>query len=279
MVLTDRDSLAAYLRIINDPQIKAEPPAVAAASNTMFGTHGGPRVAESAEEARMKSHDSQDVSKILESYVGNLIAESNFFSDLSNGLAHPEDVRGVFGQYYLWRNQFHRWFGICIVRSAPFSESLNVPRILGGLVECLGQEIREDHHGLALSFLAALGVDDPSRITALPVTDTYAESFLRCYFSSDRSGDEALAALAGRELSVPGRNRIILSALPEHYGVTSGLEFFGLHNTIEVEHFRVLWDAMAHDHKADTRRLIEAARLEIWEHITFWDDVYSAILE
>jgi len=117
------------------------------------------------------------------------------------------------------------------------------------------------------------------RITALPVTDTYAESFLRCYFSSDRSGDEALAALAGRELSVPGRNRIILSALPEHYGVTSGLEFFGLHNAIEVEHFRVLWEAMAQDHKADTRRLIEAARLEIWEHITFWDDVYSAILE
>jgi len=227
----------------------------------------------------MKSHDSQDVSKILETYVGNLIAESNFFSDLSNGRVHPEDVRDVFGQYYLWRNRFHRWFGICVVRSAPFGESLNVPRILGALVECLGQEIREDHHGLALSFLAALGIDDPLRITALPVTDTYAESFLRCYFSSDRSGDEALAALAGRELSVPGRNRIILSALPEHYGVTSGLEFFGLHNAIEVEHFRVLWEAMAQDHKADTRRLIEAARLEIWEHITFWDDVYSAILE
>jgi hypothetical protein len=24
--------------------------------------------------------------------------------------------------------------------------------------------------------------------------------------------------------------------------------------------------------------LVEAARLEIWEHITFWDDVYYAIL-
>jgi hypothetical protein len=227
----------------------------------------------------MESHDSRSVSKILEAYVGDLIAESNFFSDLSSGRVSPEDVRGVFGQYYLWRNQFHRWFGICVARIAPFGESLNVPRILGELIECLGQEIREDHHGLALSFLAALGIDDPSRITALPVTDTYAESFLRCYFSGDRSGDEALAALAGRELAVPGRNRIILRALPEHYGVTSGLEFFGLHNSIEVAHFRGLWEAMAHDHKADTRRLIEAARLEIWEHITFWDDVYCAILE
>ena len=227
----------------------------------------------------MKSHDSQDVSKILETYVGNLIAESNFFSDLSNGRVHPEDVRDVFGQYYLWRNQFHRWFGICVARSAPFGASLNVSRILGELIECLGQEIRDDHHGLALSFLAALGIDDPSRIVALPVTDTYADSFLRCYFSDNRSGDEALAALAGRELSAPSRNRIILSALPQHYGVTSGLEFFGLHNAIEIAHFRGLWEAMNHDHEADTRRLIEAARLEIWEHITFWDDVYSAILE
>ncbi len=25
-------------------------------------------------------------------------------------------------------------------------------------------------------------------------------------------------------------------------------------------------------------KLIEAARLEIWEHITFWDDVYSIVL-
>jgi hypothetical protein len=132
---------------------------------------------------------------------------------------------------------------------------------------------------MALSFLSALGIDDPSRITALPVTNAYAESFLRCYSSGDRSGNDALAALAGRELTVPDRNAVIVRALPKYYGVTSGLEFFDLHNTIEVEHFRVLWEAIVDDHKADTERLIEAARLEIWEHITFWDDAYSAILE
>ncbi len=97
--------------------------------------------------------------------------------------------------------------------------------------------------------------------------------------AADRSGDEALAALAGRELVGPSRNRIIISALPEHYGVTSGLEFFNLHADLEAEHFRALWEALARDSRTtDTRRLIDAARLEIWEHITFWDDVYSAIL-
>jgi len=110
------------------------------------------------------------------------------------------------------------------------------------------------------------------------VTDAYAESFLRCYFPADRSGDEALAALAGRELVVPSLNRIITSALTRHYGMTSGLEFFSLHEDIETEHFQALWEALTRESRADSRKLIEAARLEIWEHITFWDDVYSVVL-
>jgi hypothetical protein len=64
-------------------------------------------------------------------------------------------------------------------------------------------QIKGDHHRLALSFLAALGIEDPARIEALPVTDSYAESFLHCYSPGDRSGDEALAALAGRGLAGP----------------------------------------------------------------------------
>jgi len=110
------------------------------------------------------------------------------------------------------------------------------------------------------------------------VTDAYAESFLRCYSPADRSYDEALAALAGRELSVPGRNEIIVSALPRHYGVTSGLDFFRPRTSFDTEHFRKLWQEFARGSKADFRQLIEAAQLEIWEHITFWDDVYSAVL-
>ena len=151
-------------------------------------------------------------------------------------------------------------------------------RSLGELLTCLRHEIKGDHHRLAWSLLAALGIDDPSRLKALPVTDSYAESFLCCYASGDRSGDEALAALAGRGLVGPGRDRIIASALPTYYGVTSGLEFFGQQNDLEAKHFRAMWRALVRGRKTDTGRLIEAARLEIWEHITFWDDVYYALL-
>lgn len=225
----------------------------------------------------MQQLDSRAVSENLDSYIRDRLAESDFFSGLSAGRIPPEHVREVFGQYYLWRNRFHRWFGVCVAKCAPFGAA-NAPLVLGELIACLAEEVKGNHHGLAIAFLSALGVNDPVRITALPVTEAYAESFLHCYFPADRSGDEALAALAGRELVVPSRNRIITSALSAHYGVTSGLEFFRLHEDIEAEHFRVLWEALARDSRVNSRRLIEAARLEIWEHVTFWDDVYSTVL-
>jgi hypothetical protein len=226
----------------------------------------------------VKPLNSRDVSDRLESYVGDLLAESTFFSALSAGEIHPAHVRDVFAQYYLWHSRFHRWFGICVARSAPFDEALNSPLILSELIACLRHEIKEDLQRSALSFLNALGIDDTSCIKALPVTASYADSFLHCYSSGDRSGDEALAALAGREFVEPGRNSIIIGALPKHYGVSSGLEFFGLHKDREARHFRALWRAMVRAHKTDIGQLIEAARLEIWEHITFWDDVYYTIL-
>jgi hypothetical protein len=226
----------------------------------------------------MKPLNSRDVSDKLEAYVADLLAESTFFAALSAGEIHPAHVRDVFGQYYLWHSRFHRWFGICVAKSAPFDGALTSPRILGELIACLRQEIKGDLQRSALSFLGALGIDDPSCIEALPVTANYADSFLHCYSSGDRSGDEALAALAGREFVEPGRNRIIVDALPRYYGVSSGLEFFGLHKDLEARHFRALWRAMVRAHRTDIGQLIEAARLEIWEHITFWDDVYYTIL-
>jgi hypothetical protein len=225
--------------------------------------------------------NSRVVSESLESYAAGLLAESAFFSALSAGEADPGHVRDVFGQYYLWRNRFHRWFGICVAKSAPVDEARCVPLVLTELIACLRHEIKGDHHRLALSFLGALGIEDPAGIKALPVTDSYAESFLRCYSPGDRSGDEALAALAalaGRGLAGPGRDRIITGALSRHYGVTSGLEFFSPRGEEEAKHSRALWRAIIRGRRADTERLVDAARLEIWEHITFWDDVYYAIL-
>jgi hypothetical protein len=170
----------------------------------------------------MQLLDSQAVARNLESYARDRLVESDFFSALSTGQVQPEHVREVFGQYYVWRNRFHRWFGICVAKSAPFGDARNLPRVLDELITCLHQEIKGNHHELAFSFLTALGIADPTGIEALPVTESYAESFLRCYFSADRTGDEALAALAGRELVAPGRNQIISGRRTAHRGGQNG---------------------------------------------------------
>jgi hypothetical protein len=226
----------------------------------------------------MQLPGSRAAAESLGAYARDRLAESVFFPDLIAGRAHPEHVRDVFGQYCLWRSHFHRWFGVCVVKSPPAGDEPNPPRALGPLLACLEREIGENNRGLAASFLAALGIASPARIAALSVTSAYAESFLRCYISADRSGDEALAALAGWELVVPRRDAIIVSALPEHYGVTTGLELFSRPADPGMGHFPGLWEALANGTKADPERLVEAARMEIWEHVTFWDDVYFTIL-
>jgi hypothetical protein len=60
--------------------------------------------------------------------------------------------------------------------------------------------------------------------------------------------------------------------------VTTGLEFSSQPDDLQAKHFRAMWRAIVRGREADTGRLIEVARLEIWEHVTFWDDVYHAIL-
>ncbi len=70
-----------------------------------------------------------------------------------------------------------------------------------------------------------------------------------------------------------------LESYARHYGVTSGLEFFSPLGEEEARHSRAMLRAIIRGRRrADAERLVEAARLEIWEHITFWDDVYYAIL-
>jgi pyrroloquinoline quinone (PQQ) biosynthesis protein C len=225
------------------------------------------------------THAGSAVSVDLVKHVEDMLDKSSFFSALRSGRAPIDVVRAVFGQYYLWRNQFHRWFGVCVVKSPAFGTEFDTAFVLSELTEHIEEEIKGDHHGMAVTFLRALGIDDPAAISAFPITDAYSDSFLLRYLNPDRSGEETLSALAGREIVAPARNRITIDALSEHYGVSSGLEFFGLHEELEVAHFRALWDALVKGYGADEKPLIEAARHEIWEHVTFWDDIYNHVHE
>src|SRR5581483_6700143 len=54
----------------------------------------------------------------LTNHVNHTLAESKFFAGLKQGTHSIEHVRAVFSQYYLWRNRFHRWFGVCIAKAS-----------------------------------------------------------------------------------------------------------------------------------------------------------------
>ena len=75
-------------------------------------------------------------------------------------------------------------------------------------------------------------------------------------------------------------NSRVVSESFESYAAAPGhvRDVFGQYYLWRNRFHRAMWRAIIRGSREDTERLIEAARLEIWEHITFWDDVYYAIL-
>jgi len=211
----------------------------------------------------------------LSDTVDNAFADSPFWRAFTAGEVPLDQLRAVFLQYYLWRNAFHRWFGVCIARSPAINSGADTEYILRELCEHIDEEIDGDHHGLIARFLKVLGAGDLLAVRPVPLTVRYIDHFAETYMAPDRTSEEAIAALAGRELAAPKRNLMTIEAFQEKYGIHEDLEFFHLHAELEVEHFLGLWGAVATQSEQD-RRLVEAAKDEIVRHVRFWDDVYAA---
>jgi pyrroloquinoline quinone (PQQ) biosynthesis protein C len=219
---------------------------------------------------------SQAVLDQLTALVHQRLTDSPFWAAFTSGAVSMDEVRSVFSQYYLWRNAFHRWFGVCIVKSPAFGTPAPTDFILRELAEHIEEEVTGDHHGMCRRFMAAIGVPDVASIEPLQVTLEYAEHFPRRYLTPEEPGERALAALAARELVAPERNRMTIDAFSRHYGITEGLEFFELHEELENEHFRGLWNAVVQAAPVEVDSLLQAARDEIVRHVAFWDDVAAA---
>lgn len=219
---------------------------------------------------------SQAVLDKLTALVHQQLTDSPFWAAFTAGELSLAELRPVFSQYYLWRNSFHRWFGVCIVKSPAFGTPAPTDFILRELAEHIEEEVTGDHHGMCRRFMAAIGVPDIESVDPLPVTLEYGEHFLRRYLIPEEPGERALAALAARELVAPERNRMTIDAFQRRYGITEGLEFFELHEELENEHFHGLWSAVVQAAPRDVDGLLRAARDEIVRHVAFWDDVADA---
>ena len=163
---------------------------------------------------------------------------SSFFAVLAAGNASPPLLQYVFLQYLFFRDQLHRWFGLCIMRAPSCSDPHQKSAIMA-LTDHVFTDLRDNHELMYEEFLRLLGVDEAARRRATPsaASSAYMRSFVDEFAAERHDFYSALAALSGRELCVALRNRRLLS----QYFVPRGLEqpaWLVLHSELEAEHFR-----------------------------------------
>jgi hypothetical protein len=163
---------------------------------------------------------------------------SSFFCLLAAGNASPALLQYVFLQYRFFRDQLHRWFGVCIMK-APSCSDPHQKSALMALADHVFTDLRDNHELMYDEFLRLLGIDEAEvqKTTPSAASTTYMRSFIDEFAAERADFYSALAALSGREICVSLRNRRLLS----QYFIPRGLErpaWLVLHAELEVEHFR-----------------------------------------
>jgi pyrroloquinoline quinone (PQQ) biosynthesis protein C len=159
---------------------------------------------------------------------------------------------------------------VCITKSPSFGTTFKVELALEDLLEHILQEIKEDHHELCLAFIKELGICR-NNIAETQSTTNYINSFIKDFLPEYISFFSAMSALAGRELTAPQRNRIIIENIGK-YNVVKTLKFFKVHEELEKEHFCKLWQALVENcDQRDIAPLVSSAKKAISDHIDFWD--------
>ena len=201
---------------------------------------------------------------------------SAFFRALA---ARPESaalIRYAFLQYRFFRDQLHRWFGLCIVKAPNCRDSSHKAAIMA-LADHIFTDLRDAHEEMYDRFLRDLQISDadtarerPSRATA-----RYIRSYLEEFDLDTGDFFVALAALAGRELCVSLRNQRLIA----RYFVPREIEtptWIGLHSHLELDHFQdairpVL--AAANVGASSGRAARTAVEQAIDRHVRLFDDL------
>ena len=228
----------------------------------------------------MKPLDSRAVSESLESYIRHLLAESDFVSGYSRpGQARREHVRDVFGQYYLWRNRFHRWVRRLRRQDRAVGEALNVStHALASSSPAWSRRSKEKRRAGDLVPQAALGIKERRGPRRVIPRDRHLRRvrFRAADFRWTADGDRGARRPHGRELVGPSRNRIVVGALPEHYGVACAW-ISPVLPRISRRNTSACVGGAGPRHQDGQPKAHRGRRLEIWEHIASRDGRSSAV--
>ena len=216
-------------------------------------------------------------------YAQGCLASSRFFSGLSRGDIGPRHMQYVFSQYKLWRDGFHSWFALLIMKSGSCTQPAR-SRVIVSLASHVVSEMQDDHAGMYMKFLQKdIGLNESSlqQLEESVATRVYRRSFAQRFGLEESNFTDAVIALSGRELLASLRNRSLQRSLTAWYHVPE-VQWLDLHESLEVDHFNEIVSPLISstiDAEETLARFISLIRQEIQLHISYWDELLRESLD
>ncbi|MGI0119584.1 hypothetical protein [Zooshikella sp. RANM57] len=216
-----------------------------------------------------------DMADAIVTYSKKALADSQFFRDLADGVIAIADLRYIFMQYEYWRNIFHEWFGLCILKSGDASHPY-VCHTVQALAHHVLVEMKENHTLMYQRFIEQLGDSTHPRDPESHATRKYKSHFLNIFGTSDTNFVESVAALSARELFASIRNTYVKKALKTFYGIEKS-PWWDIHEHLELEHFHDTFTPLEQELEGKKRyvTLMRFMTNEIDAHVQYWDELYK----
>ena len=154
-----------------------------------------------------------------------------FYSAWSKGELTTDALRTYAAQYYHWVQAFPTWLSATHANTTDLAMR---QEILENLID--EERGAENHPELWLRFCDALGLDREAVRTADLLPETARAIAMMRTVSRDEPAVASLAALYAYESQQPEVMKTKREGLRDKYGVTSGHDYFEVHETADVEH-------------------------------------------
>ncbi len=219
----------------------------------------------------------------VQEHINNEIIQNPFFVDISSGKMSLDAVQWAMGQYYHFRNNFQRWFGIAIYNASE-DESEWGPHVknLASELAIASEEDKEKltgeqfghktHKLYCQDFLRAIGVDPFNVQEPTEATLHQINWFPQRYISGGKPLEVLSALGPGNELHTGQRYEIIYRALNTHYGIPKeDMTFLAMHfEGVEDMHYEWIKDAILRYLPNGADIVEREAKNSISETAKFW---------
>lgn len=171
------------------------------------------------------------VGRIDARIAGKRLLDHPFYVAWSKGELTRSALQHYARQYYHWVRAFPTWLSATHANAATIEMR---QEIVANLVD--EEQGPENHPELWLRFCDALGLDREAVMDAelLPETRDAIEAMRR--MSRDDAAVASLAGLYAYEVQQPAVMKTKLEGLHGVYGVTTGCEYFEVHQSLDIEH-------------------------------------------